>query len=134
MASKEVMDAVKARLQANWTRCTVSYGNKEAAPPAAPFLMVQYPVAEEQQITVGSPGNNVFREEGAIRLVLQVKRGSGLDEWAGWMNELRALFRGKQFGGVTTYAPSPEVLDDRNDDGLYWALSCAIPYKYDRFA
>jgi len=134
MASAAVMAAVKSRLQANWSRCTVAYPNELTVLPAAPFLAVQYPVASEEQITVGAPSNNVFREEGAIRLVLMVKPGTGTTTYAGWMDELRALFRGKQFDGGTTYAPSPDVLDDRNDDGAYWALSCAVPYKFDLFA
>lgn len=141
MASAAVMTAVRARLDALWTRTPVRYPNDATSPdglqvPAAktPFLMVQYPVATEDQITIGAPGSNVFREEGAIRLVLQIPRGAGVDEFSGWIDELRAMFRARQFGGVTTFAASPAVLDDRNDAGSYWALSCAIPYQFDLFA
>lgn len=141
MASAAVMSAVRARLDALWTRTAVRYPNVSDATaglqaPAdnAPFLAVQYPVSTETQITVGAPGENVFREEGVIRFVLQIPRGAGVDEYAGWLDaDLRPAFRGKQFAGVTTYAVSPAVLDDRNEDGGYWALSCAVPYKFDLF-
>ncbi|MFG1184370.1 phage tail terminator-like protein [Xanthobacter aminoxidans] len=140
MASFAVMAAVNARLDAVWSRTLVRYPNAADAAdgiqvPAdkSPFLAVQYPLADEEQITVGAPGHNVFREEGVIRFVLQIPRGAGVEEYSGWLDELRAAFRGKQFGGVTTYAASPATLDDRNEDGGYWALSCAVPYKFDLF-
>ncbi|MFG1349093.1 phage tail terminator-like protein [Xanthobacter autotrophicus] len=130
------MSAVQARLDAFWTRTAILYPNADAQVPAvtAPVLVVQYPVASEDQITIGAPSSNIFREEGAIRLVLQIPRGAGLDPYAGWLDELRGHFRGKQFAGVTTYAASPPVLDDRNDAGKYWSLSCAVPYQFDIFA
>lgn len=141
MASAAVMAAVRTRLGSEWSRTDVRYPNEQDADTGlqapvdgSPFLAVQYPAALENQITVGAPGNNVFREEGAIRFVLQIPRGAGVTEYAGWLDELRASFRGKQFGGVTTFAPSPSVLDDRSEDGNYWALSCAVPYWYDLFA
>jgi len=135
MASAAVMSAVRARLGDVWSRTPVAYPNESFQTPAdgSPFLAVQYPVATETQITVGAPGDNVFREEGAIRFVLQIPRGRGVDEFTGWLDELRSAFRQKQFGVVTTWAPSPAILDDRNDDGTYWALSSAVPYKADLF-
>lgn len=136
MASASVMAAVRARLASGWSHCPVVYPNEEEQVPAsAPaWLAVQYPVATEDQITVGAPGANVFREEGAIRFVLFIPRGAGVDDFAAWMDDLRALFRARQFSGVTTYAASPPVLDDRADAGKHWALSCAVPYQADLFA
>lgn len=141
MASAAVMAAVRARIEALWSRTPVRFPNEldavagaQAPADGSAFLIVQYPVAVEDQITLGAPGSNVFREEGAIRFVMQVPYGAGLDTYAEWLDELRALFRGKQFDGVTTYAASPAISDDGNDDGNFWALSCAIPYQYDVFA
>lgn len=136
MASKAVMDAVRARLVANWTLCPVVYPNEVGTAPAdtSEVLYLQFPVASEEQITVGAPGNNVFREEGAIRFVLEIPRGQGVDAWMPWIEELRALFRGRQFTPVTTWAPSPAILDDRNDDGKFWSLSFAVPYIANIFA
>lgn len=136
MASTSVMSAVRARLASGWSRCPVVHPNEDGQVPAGsgPWLAVQYPVATEDQITVGAPGANVFREEGAIRFVLFIPRGAGVADYAAWMDELRALFRSRQFSGVTTYAASPPVLDDRADAGKFWALSCAVPYQADLFA
>lgn len=133
MASRTVKDAVEARLAANWTNCPIQGINLEGETPAdaSPFLMVQYPVSEEQQITIGAPGNNVWREEGALRFILSIARGTGVDQGLTWIEELRSLFRGKQFSHVSTWAPSAAVLDDTNDAGNYWRLTFAVPYYFD---
>lgn len=136
MASKAVMDAIAARLAASWTATPVDTLNSVGDPPAdgSPFLTVQYPIASEEQITVGAPGNNVFRESGVIRFVLSIQRGLGVDQGMSMVDMLRVLFRGKQFDGVTTWGASPPVLDDRNDSGNYWTLSLVVPYYFDLFA
>jgi hypothetical protein len=134
MASKAVVDAVEARLAANWTRCPVKGLNLDAETPAdgSPFLVVQYPVANSEQASIGAPGANLWRESGAFRLVLSMKSGSGLADGLAWAGELAALFRGKQFGGISTYAPSPPANDDRNaGGGNYCNFSLSVPYEYD---
>ena len=137
MASKTVIDAVKARLAADWTLCEVIVDNVTAQGPAdgSTYLALQFPVANEQQITIGAPGHNVFREEGAFRLVLSVRTGDPLDLALDWLDQLRAIFRGKQFAGVTTYAPSPSVQGDSEyAGGTRVLLSSAVPYHADLFA
>nr|WP_143846004.1 hypothetical protein [Bradyrhizobium cosmicum]QDP27015.1 hypothetical protein FNV92_34895 [Bradyrhizobium cosmicum] len=64
MARQTVIDAVTARLKANFTLCAVLDQDEAAQPPAdgATFLTLQFPVAIEQQISIGAPGNNVWRE------------------------------------------------------------------------
>lgn len=133
MASAAVEAAVKARLEANFSHCPRLYPNENTQPPAdaAPFLLVQYPVANDEQISVGAPGANVYREEGTIRFVLAIPRGRGTSPWNGWLDEIRALFRGQKFSGINTWAPTSAVIDDRSDDGNYWSLSSSIPYYFD---
>ena len=139
MASKAVIDAVGAYLGTTWqasdgTNLTVIAANTLGEAPAAPFLQVQYPVASERHVGMAGVGNRVFREEGAIRVVMTVTRGLGQTKAVGWCDELRSLFRAQQFGGVTTYSPSPAVDNDQNDAGAYWVLSFSVPYFYDLFA
>lgn len=136
MARLAVISAVEARLAANWTLCPIIGGlSTDDRPPSidgavAPFLAVQYPVANSEQLTFGAPGANFWREEGAIRLVIHVGRQDGATGLA-WADQLAALFRGKDFDGVQTFAPSSPAIDDRNDDGLYLQLSFAVPYHFD---
>ncbi|CAH1670757.1 MULTISPECIES: phage tail terminator-like protein [unclassified Chelatococcus] len=133
MPSQLVVNAVEARLAALWSRCPVFGINQEATAPddASPYLAVQYPVANRDQITIGAPGNNVFREEGAFRFVLHTERGAGPAKALAWADELALIFQAKQFGGVTTWAPSPPTLDERNYDGNYCVVSFAVPYFAD---
>lgn len=133
MASAAVVTAVEARLAANFTRCPVVSLNLLGTAPddGSPFLTVQYPVANGQQQSIGSPGANVWREDGAFRLILNIRRAQGVTEGMQWADELAALFRGKQFGGMSTWAPTSPVLDDSNDNGNYWVLSFVVPYYAD---
>ena len=138
MASKAVVDAVEARLGPSWTAADGSvlpvFGiNTSGDTPSdgTPFIATQYPVANGEQITIGTPGTQVWREEGAIRFVLNIARGAGVAQGLQWADELATLFRGKQFGGVSTWAPTSPVLDNSNDVGNYWTLSFVCPYYTD---
>lgn len=140
MALKLVVDAVEARLAAYWNNRTPIYGlnkplegeaPKDSKGLPAPFLQVTYPVANSSQLTVGAPGSNWWREEGAIRIEINMRRASGTAEGLTWADELAKLFRGKEFGGVQTFAPSSPVQDPNNDAGNFYVLSFAIPYQAD---
>lgn len=137
MARQSVVDAVTARLKANFTLCTVLDQDQAVQPPAdgSTFITLQFPVANEQQITIGAPGNNVWREAGAFRLVMSVRTGDPLSLPNTWLDQARALFRGKQFSGVTTYAPSPAVeADAQFAGGTRVEISSAVPYQSDFIA
>jgi len=133
MASAAVVTAVETRLAANWATCPIRTINEDATPPAdgGAFLVVQYPVANEEQMSIGSPGANVWREEGAFRIVIHGERGQGKDTYLGWADTLRALFRGKTFDGVQCFEASPATEDQTNEDGNYYKLSFAVAYDYD---
>lgn len=138
MVAKAVVDAVEARLGPSWTSIDGTvvpvFGiNTTGQTPTdgSPFIEVQYPVANEDQITIGAPGVNVFREDGGIRFVLNIQRGLGVAQGLGWIDELRTLFRAKQFGGVSTWGASSPVLDNSNDAGMYWTLAFVVLYYFD---
>ncbi|SHF02541.1 hypothetical protein SAMN02745157_1465 [Kaistia soli DSM 19436] len=134
-----VVAAVEGRLADFWSRCPVrGFQSDDGSAPldGSAFLEVQYPYASSDQITIGAPGNNMFREEGAFRLVLNVPRDTnGRADALPWSDELAALFRSKHFGGIpgltgiTTWSPSSPVIDDATDDGNYLVLAIAVPYQ-----
>lgn len=136
MAGKVVVDAVTARLKANWTLCLVVDDDTTGQGPGdgSAYVTLEFPVAVENQITIGSPGANVFRESGAFRIKLVTPTGIGLSQPTDWIDQLRAIFRGKQFSGVTTYAPSPGVIDNSNYQAGKFVISTACPYFIDIFA
>lgn len=143
MASPAVVAAVEARLavvlaQSLFAAVTLRPLNTMIEAPVvdggltvARFLEVQYPTGREEQISVGAPGANTFREEGTIRFVLEEPIGSGTTDGNARIEALRSVFRSAQFGGVTTFAPGPALFDDSNRDAACWAFAFAVPYRYD---
>lgn len=131
MASAAVFNAVRTRLDANWSTTPVVYPNEVFTTPAdgSAFVQVEFPVADEQQISIGAPGNNVFRDVGTIRLVINIAKGQGLTVANAYAGTLGSLFRGKDFDNVITYAPTPPVY--LGVDGDYAAVSVAVPYYFD---
>ena len=131
------MDAVESYLATNWSATAVLSVNQDAQTPAdgSPFLVTQYPVANEQHIGMAAVGQRSFRESGVIRLVLSAPRGQGRAQALIWCDQLRALFRAKVIGsGVTCRMPSPPNENNANDVGNYYVLSIAIPYYFDLIA
>lgn len=135
MASAAVMSAVKVRLDAFWTHTPIFYPNEGAEPPqdGSTFLAVQYPVGGEHAASMGAPGANVQRETGTIRFVLKIRSGADVIAFAVWLDDLRTHFRHETFGPVRTFSASPGVLDDRADNGGYYALSAAVEFEADFF-
>lgn len=132
MASKEVVDAVKARL-AGWTDLPIVHPNETQEPPAdaTSYVRVDYPVARSGQKSIGAPGANIWREEGVFRLVIHSQSGVDIDAGLIIARSLSALFRGKNFDGVQTFAPSPPATNDDSENGNYYILAVAVPYQYD---
>ena len=133
MASKAVMDAVDGRLAAAWTRAPIYGPNAPEQMPndAGAFVSLMFPVADEKQITLGEPGTRLYREDGAFRVVLSVPLGSGMSPWLEWIDEIRSVFRGVVFDGVTTWEATPPAINSESDDGAYMLLSVAVPYQFD---
>lgn len=133
MASVAVCDAVEGYLAENWTGKVVGVTSEDQNPPPAgsDFVEVEYPFANEEQASVGSPGANRWREEGAFRIVACIWRDKSRRDGLEAVDQLRDLFRGKAFSGVETSAPSPATLIERN--GNYLRYSFAVPYRFDFF-
>lgn len=135
MARQAVCDAVETHLATNWDRATIYGENSEGATPedGTPFVVVQYPFVTSRQISVGVPGSNLWRDEGAFRIVIHVERGAGTRQGREWADEIAALFRGKDLDVLQTWAPTAPVTDDRNPAGAYYVLSISCPYQHDYY-
>lgn len=133
MAQAPVFQAFADRLEIFWDRCPVLDGLATRKPPAdgGPFLTLQFPVSRSDQISIGAPGANVFRETGVCRLVLSVPSGVATAAALAWADDLAALFRSRRFDGVDTGAPDSAVLSDAEEAGAYAVLSVLIPYTFD---
>lgn len=136
MPSQAVFAAVMARLESNWDETPITDPNGGGRVPArnTPYLTVEFPIANEEQLTVGSPGHNVFREEGAFRIVLSVPIGHKLTPFNAWIDELRTVFRAQSFAGVETWGAAPAITNTRSANGAYFELSFSVPYRFDFLA
>lgn len=134
MARKAVVDAVMGRLDAGWTGCPVAGANLGGADPVAPFIAIEFPVANEAPASTGAPGDNIWREEGVFRIILHVERGAGIAEALAWCDTLAALFRGREFDGVQCWEVTSPRLDDDNDLSGYFQVFVAVRYQHDIYA
>lgn len=128
------MTAVETRLAANWAHTPIRTPNAsdgDVPDDNSAFLYVEYPVASEDQKSIGSPGSNLWREEGGFRVVLAIPAGIGLSNWITRLDTLRGVFRGKEFDGVRTYNADPSIQDGSTDDGAYFVISFAVAYDFD---
>jgi hypothetical protein len=131
MPIKAVADAVQARLVANWTATVVIDYDTTASPPDLDaFLVHQYPVVNAIKPFL----DRRFWEEGAIRFVLNVRRGIGLAQGLAWCDELAALFREVKFDGVECFAASNPPQDDNNEEGDWISYAVIVPYRYQFFS
>lgn len=126
MASKAVMDAIGAYVAAGWDAAPIYGPNTQSKPPTGrtPFVMMQFPVSGAERVGLG----RIFQEDGAVRFVVHVAVGSGVDQALIWADELAELLRERSFDGVQTWTPSPPTFDDRNEDGGWYRVSVAVPF------
>src|SRR4029450_3062612 len=128
MPAKAVIDAVQARLVANWTATVVVDYDTNAYPPDLDaFLVHQYPVVNGAKPVV----DRVFWEEGGIRFVLNVRRGIGLAQGLEWSDELAALFREVKFGDVQCFETSGPIIDDTIEEGDWISYAVIVRYRYE---
>lgn len=132
--SAAVMAAVDARLAAVWTHCPIETPNARGwvAPAASAYLAVEYPFATEAAASIGAPGANRTREEGAVRFVLKIPIGLGYVPYASWMDDLRSAFRNVVVAGVTFTDAAPPL--PAPVEGKWAELSFAVAYEFDLFA
>lgn len=136
MTSATPAAAIEARLRANWSATVIFVENKDFEPPRnaqgqpEPFVALEFPGAGAQQWSIGDPGNNAWREDGAFMLHLCVPTGTGGEQARAWSDDLAAIFRGKEFDFVVCHEVMPPVPSE-SPDGLFYRLSSAVRYHYE---
>jgi hypothetical protein len=134
MPSSAAYTALFERALANWQHTPIRGLNPEDGQVPADgsaFLEIQFPIGTEQQMSIGAPGENIWRETGAVRFVLALPVGTGLGLWLFRIDNFRAVFRGQDFNGVRTYDVSPAIVRPEADDWSYTIVSFAVAYEYD---
>jgi len=90
------------------------------------FIVLQYPVVNGSKPTIGRH----YFEEGAARLVLNVRRTAEMEDALALADNLASIFRDRKFHGIQTFTPSPSIVNDTSNDGNWFSLSVIVPYRY----
>lgn len=138
MASASAAQAIEDRLKANYTVAPIFAPNEVAEPyrvdgRPAKHIVLEFPGGVGDQITIGTPGINVFRETGAFMIHVMVPAGEGAAAARAEAATISAIFRDKDFNGVTCWAPFPPA-EDTASDGSYYGVSFGTPYQFDLHA
>ena len=90
------------------------------------FIVIQYPVVNGSKPTIGRH----YFEEGAARLVLNVRRTAEMEDALALADNLASIFRDKTFHGIETFTTSQPIVNDVSNDGNWFSLSVIVPYRY----
>ena len=90
------------------------------------WIVLQFPVVNGSRPTIGRH----FFEEGAARLVLNVRRTAEMETALGIADDIASIFRDRKFHSVQTFTPSPPIVNDTSNDGNWFSLSVIVPYRY----
>ena len=137
---KEVYDAVLAEagtvLSGITGAPTLREPNDASGLPSdrSMFIQLQFPRSNARQVSAGSPGNNVMREEGAFRFLICAPNSTGLADALEIAEALEDAFNHHEFDGVRCWTPMSPVLDDRGVDGGWYKVGVTVPYYFDWFA
>lgn len=136
MAAKGVVDRVAAVLGTTWTATDgnilpVFVVNYQSAAPSdgGPFIEATFPVANPGGGSFGSPGSNLWREDGAFIIVINEKKSIASDRVMQWAEEIGALFRGKSFGLLETL---DATINDWGPKANYYQLAVVVQYRFDK--
>lgn len=129
-------NALRNRLEANWNTTPIGWVNEgfDWPNPPVPFIFADVMSLAASQITIGAPGNNLFREQGALNITVFVPLNSGQDLARQYATTLATFFRAKDFNGVV--CRSPRISHGRVDDvnGNWFRIDVFCPFHYDLYA
>lgn len=132
MPSAAVESVFRTRLAAGWDAANGvilgTNGVSEPPPDGGPFLVIHYPIATNSRPVL----TRKRFEEGAARIIYNVKKGILPETSLPLADTIAALFRGDKLivDSVEFFEPSPPIINDDNDDGNYYELAVVVPYRY----
>lgn len=98
------------------------------------WIAPDFPGAIEEQITVGAPGNNTFRESGTFQVHVFALAGLGDATLTAHAETIRTLFRAQTIDSIRYYGADPPLIGEGRDDGLWMRATVAVEYEYDLYA
>lgn len=129
-------DALRRRLETNWTTTPIGWVSENFKPPNPPvaFIMADVISMPTNQITIGAPGNNLFREVGALSIAVYYPANKGTDVPRQYATTLASLFRAVDFEGVSCKSPTIQRGQMDDTEGIWYRIDVFCPFHYDLYA
>jgi hypothetical protein len=133
MAMATALDAIKTRLQNNWTTTTVVLENQSYTPEAStPYVTLAYSDLKTTLASLGPAGSRLVRRSGTVVMKLAVPLGSGGTTARQYADSLAAIFEMQNFSGVVCMAAATALSDEAA--GSFYRLNVSVPFRYDELA
>ena len=128
MASKVVEETIQDYLAANWTDSAIFTENLEQETPVdgTPFIILQFPAMSVIRLAVS---NRTYAEEGGFRIVINLRRGEGVQRMRDWGEQLATLFRDVRVGEVECLVPTEPFTDDESESGSYFSGTMVCQFR-----
>ncbi len=125
MAKKAAVDAIIARLKANWALSEIIDVNATTQTPAdlSPWIRIEFPIASNRQVVLGRG----YREDGGFRIVVATALGEGIGKSNDWCEQIATIFRNRKFDGVQCLAPS---IREGIDEDMYFIAAVTVPFYF----
>lgn len=98
-------DALRTRLQDNFTALPIYYSNDDREPTLADapqgFVMAHVNLSDERQISLGLEGDRLHRDFGELAVYVYVPRNSRVGQAEEYAEQIRALFKTTAVQNVT---------------------------------
>lgn len=139
------LEAIEARLKANWTATPVITENEDAPDPwppvdesqnPAPWVFVELIDVDATIIGFGTPGNQTVMDTGLVKMYVMVAKGTRLKKARENAVALGEIFRQQQFfksdptAYVRTTTPRVGRSDFVSEDGNWISVACTVPYEF----
>jgi hypothetical protein len=126
---------LKGALAAGFAGCPLTFENERPSgtfppEPPAPWARIEFRNVIGEQRSIGAPGDNWHEEHGAMLVWLFAPQMGGDQTCRQLLDQIVAVFRGKEIGGVEVL----EILGDdgggTDESGAWWRRWRRIEFRY----
>ena len=105
--------------------------NSQHDPAGAPFVLVRVEWTGGEQVSLGSPGDNLVRRYGNVWFDAFVPIGVGQEAPLKYANDAANILECESLGEIVFMAMEPGAGSSGTDDGLYYGQSVNVPFYHD---
>ncbi|WP_420562617.1 phage tail terminator-like protein [Thalassobaculum sp.] len=133
MTQDEARAALEGLVASGWSATPVAYENVAFTPPAglAPWIRLALESGETVQASFGGTPRR-FRCTGTLKVAIHVARGTGTAGAYRLADQIGGLIAAASIPGLALEAAGT-ASEAGQDDGPYFRLTVAIPFRHDDF-